>query len=76
MLAMPKIRTLMAVALVGGVGTLAACSDATPSQMTATTTEETTTSQAPMQTPTPAPMLVPGTPGTVTTRTTHSETVP
>jgi len=76
MLKRQKIHTLMAVALVGGIAALAACSDSNPPQTTSTTTEETTTAQVPVQTITPAPVLVPGTPGTVTTQTTHSETMP
>lgn len=69
----PRLRALMGLVVIGGVASLAACADnPPPPQTTSTTTEETTSAPA----PTPAPMMVPGAPGTVTTQTTHSQTMP
>jgi hypothetical protein len=62
------IRAAAALALFGAAG-LAGCSDPTT---TTTTTEATTTTQIPAA----APVLTPGMPGTVTTQTTHAQTVP
>jgi ABC-type glycerol-3-phosphate transport system substrate-binding protein len=66
MFKMTMIRAATVLAVLGG---LAACSDPTT---TTTTTEATTTTQMPG----PAPVLTPGMPGTVTTQTTHEQTVP
>lgn len=67
----PKLRALMGVVAISGLASLAACGDSPPPpQTTSTTTEETTTA------PAPAPMMVPGAPGTVTTQTTHSQSMP
>lgn len=65
---------LAATVLCGGLA-LSACGG--NPQTYSQTTEETTTTQTPA-TPAPAPMAapMPGDPGTVTTQTTHSETVP
>jgi hypothetical protein len=60
------IRTATTLAMLGG---LAACADPTT---TTTTTEATTTTQIPAS----PPVLTPGMPGTVTTQTTHEQTVP
>jgi uncharacterized lipoprotein YajG len=59
--------TAMAV-LAGALGMMAGCSD--PPQTTTTSYEQTTTSTA------PAALPVPGMPGTVTTKTTNTQTMP
>lgn len=69
------LRLTLAASMVGGMALLAGCSSPPPPQTTSTTTEETTTSQTPAPAPAmqPAPMAMPGAPGTVTTQTTHSQ---
>ena len=68
---MKKFNYLLAIPMIIGMGALSACAG-DPPQTTTTTTE---TVQKAMVPPGTAPMQ-PGTPGTVTTQTTHSESVP
>ena len=70
---MKKLNYFLAIPMIIGVGALSACADSPP--QTTTTSSETVQGVAPAETPQPVPMQ-PGMPGTVTTRTTHSETVP
>lgn len=70
---MKKLNYFIAIPMLLGVGALTACSDNQP-QATTTTTE---TVQRAVPAPEVAPMPVqPGMPGTVTTQTTHSESIP
>jgi hypothetical protein len=71
---MKKLNYFLAVPMIIGAGVLSACADNPPPQTT-TTTSETVQGAAPAPMVTPAPMQ-PGMPGTVTTQTTHSESVP
>jgi ABC-type glycerol-3-phosphate transport system substrate-binding protein len=69
------LRAAAAAAMIGSGLMLAGCGG-DPPQTTSSTTEETTTTQAPVPVPQMAPAPMPGAPGTVTTQTTHSETMP
>jgi hypothetical protein len=71
-----KFKALATVAMLSGAALLAGCSDAPP-PTTSTTTNETTTQTTPAPAPMPAPApVIMGTPGSVTTQTTHSQSVP
>lgn len=71
-----KIRMLFCgLVLVGAVSLTGCGSEPTETHTTTTTTTEQASpapAPAPMMT---APLMAPGTPGTVTTQTTHSQTV-
>jgi hypothetical protein len=70
---MRKLNLLLAAGAFAGTGLLAACGGPPP-QTTSTTTEETTqAAPVPVMAPTP---VQPGTPGTTTTQTSHSESYP
>ena len=70
---MKKFNYFLAIPMIVGVGALSACAD-NPPQST-TTSSETVQGVAPAEAPQAAPMQ-PDMPGTVTTQTTHSETIP
>lgn len=70
---MKKFNYILAIPMLAAVGALGACADNPP--QTTTTSSETVQGVAPAETPQPAPMQ-PGMPGTVTTQTTHTETIP
>jgi hypothetical protein len=70
---MKKLNFFLAIPMILGLGTLSACGDDQP--QTTTTSSETVQGVAPAEAPQVMPMQ-PGMPGTVTTQTTHSETVP
>lgn len=70
---MRKAKLMLAAVALCGTGLLTACGGNPQPTTTTTTTEETT--QQPMPAATPAP-LMPATPGTVRTETSHSETYP
>ena len=66
-------RMLLCGMILAGAFPLAGCGSSPPETQTTTTTEQTGPAPAP---PMQAPLLAPGTPGTVTTQTTHTQTVP
>ncbi len=70
---MKRFNCLLAIPMIVGAFALSACGDNPP--QTTTTTTETVQPTTPVQATAPVPMQ-PGMPGTVTTQTTHSETVP
>jgi hypothetical protein len=71
---MRKLNLLLAASAFAGTAMLAACGGPPPGTDTATT--ESTQSAVPVV-PAPAPVVVmPGTPGTVTTQTSHSTSYP
>ncbi len=70
---MKKLNYFLAIPLIACAGALSACADNPP--QTTTTTTETVQKAVPSQDMAP-PSLQPGMPGTVTTQTTHSESVP
>ncbi len=70
---MKKLNYFLAIPMILSLGALSACGDDPPH--TITTTSETVQRTAPVESVQQEPMQ-PGMPGTVTTQTTHSETVP
>lgn len=65
-------RMLLCGMILAGALPLAGCGSSPPETQTTTTTEQTGTAPPPPE----APLLAPGTPGTITTQTTHTQTVP
>ena len=70
---MKKLNYMLVIPMIIGVGALSACADNPP--QTTTTTTETVQGSTPAQQTAPG-MMQPVAPGTVTTQTTHAETVP
>jgi hypothetical protein len=66
-------RILLCGMTLAGAIPLAGCGSSTPETQTTTTTEQTGATPPPAA-PMQAPLLAPGTPGTITTQTTHTQT--